>query len=323
MSAGGRGSSSPAPWGRVVCLAGGVGGARLVDGLVQCLGPEQLTVVVNTGDDLTHWGLQICPDLDTVMYTLAGLAPVDRGWGIEGETFAALGMMRSLGGPDWFQLGDRDLAVHLRRSERLAMGLSLSEVTGELCRALGVTHPVLPMSDTPRPTIIHTEEHGVLTFQEWLVRHRGGPTVSRVVLAGAHDAPAPGVLEAIEAAELVVLAPSNPYVSIDPILALAGVREALLGVPVVALSPIVHGAAVKGPLAGMIRSLSGREPCPEAVCDHYGGLVDALVVEQGDGGEIDWLPVLETQTVMGGREDRTRLAREVLDFAAARLRDAR
>lgn len=323
MSAGGTGSSRHAGWDRVVCLAGGVGGARLVEGLVQCLSPEQLTVVVNTGDDLVHWGLQVCPDLDTIMYTLAGLAPVERGWGIEGETFAALDMMRTLGGEDWFQLGDRDLATHLRRTARLAEGAALHTVTAELFAALGVRHPVLPMSDAPRPTRVRTEEHGILGFQQWLVGLRGAPPATEILFGGSDDRPAPGVLEALEAAELVVLAPSNPYVSIDPILALDGVVAALMTRPVVALSPIVGGAAVKGPLGGMVRSLAGREPSPEAVCDHYGGLVDALVVEEGDGGDLDWLPVLETQTVMGGRADRARLARELLDFAARALREHR
>ena len=308
-------SGTTETWSKVVCLAGGVGGARLVDGLAQALSPEQLTVVVNTGDDFEHWGLSICPDLDTVMYTLAGLAPVERGWGLEVESFEALGMMKRLGGEAWFNLGDRDLATHLRRTELLRSGAPLHRVTRELMVALGVTHPVLPMCDSPRPTFVHTVEHGVLSFQTWLVGHRGAPTVTRVELRGEHTAPAHGVLAALDEAELVVLAPSNPYVSIDPMLALDGVRERLRGKPVVALSPIVGGAAVKGPLAGMIRSMARREPSPQSVCDHYDGLVNALVVEHGDGEQVTGMPVWETATVMGGRADRTRLAQELLDFA--------
>ncbi len=307
---------STSPWKRVVCLAGGVGGARLVDGLAQALSPEQLSTVVNTGDDFEHWGLSICPDLDTVMYTLSGLAHPGRGWGLERETFETLGMMKAYGAADWFSLGDRDLGTHLRRTQRLRHGAPLSTITPELFKALGVEHPVLPMSDAACPTFIDTEEHGVLSFQDWLVGHRGAPRVTEVQLRGAGAEAAPGVLEALEEAELIVLAPSNPYVSIDPILALAGVRDRVADTPVVALSPIVGGRAVKGPLAEMLPSLAGRKPSAGAVVDHYEGLVNAVVVESGDGPEVSGMPHLETATIMGGRADRTRLARELLAFAA-------
>ncbi len=294
---------------KVVALSGGVGGARLVEGLAAALSPEELTVVVNTGDDFTHWGLRICPDLDTVMYTLAGLSDRRRGWGLASETFRTLEAVARLGGEDWFQLGDGDLATHLLRTEKLAGGASLSQVTSELCVALGVLHPLLPMADRARSTLIETGT-GTLSFQDWLVRERGLPRVTGVRFEGAR-APASGVLQALSEADLVVLTPSNPYVSLDPILTLEGIREAVLGRPVVAVSPIVHGKAVKGPLAGMLESLGGRAPSARAVAEHLGDLVDVWVVETGDGKDMPG-PVMETSTIMGDRADRTRLARQVL-----------
>lgn len=300
---------------RVVVLCGGVGGARMLDGFAAALPEERLCAIVNTGDDFEHWGLRICPDLDTVMYTLSGLGHEKRGWGLKEESFSALAMVEGYGGEAWFQLGDRDLGTHLVRSEALRAGESLSSVTARLFEALGVRSRVLPMCDAPRPTFIETVHEGTLPFQQWLVRRRGQPRVKRVELRGQDATPAPGVLGAISEADLVVIAPSNPYVSIDPIVALTGMREALAARPVVAVSPIVGGRAVKGPLAEMIRDLAGRQPSPAAIAAHYEGLVDALVVQRGDEGGLD-LPVLATETVMGGRDDRARLAREVLAFAA-------
>jgi LPPG:FO 2-phospho-L-lactate transferase len=293
---------------RVVALSGGVGGARLVDGLAAVLAPEGLTVVVNTGDDFTHWGLRICPDLDTVMYTLAGVGDRARGWGLADETFCALEAVRALGGEDWFQLGDRDLGTHLVRTAGLRTR-SLTEVTAGLCQALGVKHRILPMADDARSTIIETAG-GDLGFQDWLVRERGEPSVTGVRFVGTRGS-TEGVLAAIAAADVVVLTPSNPYVSVDPILTLDGVRAAVAAKPVVALSPIVHGRAVKGPLAGMLESLGGVPPSAAAVAAHYGSLVDRWVVETGDAVGVPG-PVLETATVMGDRADRARLAAEVL-----------
>jgi LPPG:FO 2-phospho-L-lactate transferase len=297
----------------VVALSGGVGGARFAHGLAQALDAQRLTLIVNTGDDLVHWGLYVCPDLDTVMYTLAGRADEARGWGLRAETFGVLDAMRTFGAPDWFALGDRDLATHLVRSEALARGLSLSEITRQLCVALGVDVRVLPMCDGPRRTLIESYEHGQLAFQEWLVKLRA-PRVKAVHFEG-RDQAAESALEALDAADLILIGPSNPYVSIDPILSLAGVRERLAGKVVVALSPIVHGRAVKGPLADMLRTLAGREPGAGAIADHYGELLSGLVVERGDEASIRRLPVLGTETVMGGSADRARLAREVLQFA--------
>ncbi len=297
-------------WKSVVALSGGIGGARLLDGLAGALPPGALTAIVNTGDDFEHWGLHISPDLDTVMYTLAGLADQERGWGLEGETFRALAMMERYRGETWFQLGDGDLATHVLRTQALRAGESLSVVTARLCDALNLPNRILPMADAPRPTMIDTRRRGTLSFQDWLVGFGGAPEVIRVWSEGPTE-PAPGVLEAIADADVVILPPSNPYVSIDPILALDGVADAVRERPVVAVSPIVAGEAIKGPLAGMIQSLGGRDASAQAVADHYGDLVDGMVLEIGD--EVA-LPSHHTETVMGDRNDRIRLAEEVLAF---------
>ncbi|HEY6464164.1 MAG TPA: 2-phospho-L-lactate transferase [Polyangiaceae bacterium] len=304
---------------KVVALSGGVGGARLLDGLARALPAGSMTAVVNTGDDFVHLGMSVSPDLDTVMYTLAGLAHEERGWGLAEESFAGLAMVKRYGGPDWFALGDRDLATHLLRTDALRAGETLSAVTARLCAALGIPHAVLPMSDAPERTMIETEGAGTLPFQQWFVRHRAEPRVKVVRFDGPHE-PAPGVVAAIEACDLVVVGPSNPYVSVDPILGLGGVREAIARRPVVALSPIVGGLAVKGPLATMIRDLRGEEPSAGAVAKHYRGLLTAMVVERGDEATVEGMPVLGTSTVMRSRDDRLRLAREMLDFAARALR---
>lgn len=300
---------------KVVALSGGVGGARLLDGLARALPPGDLTAIVNTGDDFVHWGLHISPDVDTVMYTLSGLADEQRGWGLAGETFGALSMVRRFGGPAWFGLGDHDLATHLLRTEALRAGESLSAVTARLCAAVGIPHPILPMADGPVRTMIETEGEGTLSFQDWFVRRRAEPPV-RAVRFDGHAGPAPAVIPAIDACHVVVFGPSNPYVSLDPILTRVGVREAIARKPVVALSPIVGGAAVKGPLASMIRELAGDEPSPGAVERHYQGLVRGLVVERGDEASVRRMPLLATSTVMRSRDDRLRLAEEILRFSA-------
>jgi LPPG:FO 2-phospho-L-lactate transferase len=299
---------------RVVALSGGVGGARLLDGLARSLPAGALTAIVNTGDDFVHLGLNVSPDVDTVMYTLAGLAHEERGWGLAEESFAGLSMVKRYGGPDWFALGDRDLATHLLRTEALRAGESLSAVTSRLCTALGVAQRIRPMSDGPVSTLIETEKDGTLPFQQWFVRRRAEPRVGRVRFEG-DLAPAPGVVEAIDACDLVVVGPSNPYVSVDPILSLRGVRGAIARRPVIALSPIVGGSAVKGPLATMIVDLAGEPPSAGAVVRHYCGLLRAVVVERGDEATVPSIPVLGTSTVMRSRDDRMRLAREILAFA--------
>jgi LPPG:FO 2-phospho-L-lactate transferase len=294
---------------KVVALSGGVGGARFLDGLARA--KAALTAIVNTGDDFVHLGLSISPDLDTVMYTLAALGDEERGWGLKDESFRAMETVRRYGGPDWFALGDRDLGTHLLRSEALKQGQTLTEVTARLCSALGISARVLPMADGPCRTMIDTPE-GTLPFQDWFVRRRAQPEVLKVRFEG-HPPPAPGVIEAVADSDLVMIGPSNPYVSIDPILSLDGVREALAKKIVVAVSPIVGGRAVKGPLATMIPQLTAQAASATAVARHYGSLLTAMVVERGD--EIENIRCLGTDTIMKTREDRLRLAREVLAFA--------
>jgi len=297
----------------VVALAGGVGGARLVDGLDRVLPAGSLTAIVNTGDDFEHWGLHISPDLDTVMYTLAGLSPEDRGWGIDGDTFEVLREARRRGLDDWFQLGDRDLVTHLFRTHALALGESLTRATAKLCKALGVERPILPMSDAPCPTSILTKSGKELAFQEWLVKERAAPPVSRAQHGGNGETTA-SVLDALKAADLVLICPSNPYVSIDPILRLAGVSEAVRRAPTVAVSPILNGKAVKGPLGTMISEIGGRPPSAEAVAIHYEGLLDGFAVQHGDSFEARY-PTLETNILIQTREDRIAFARELIEFA--------
>jgi LPPG:FO 2-phospho-L-lactate transferase len=255
----------------------------------------------------------VCPDLDTVMYTLAGRADELRGWGLRDETFGVLAAMRERGADAWFSLRDRDLATHLLRSEALRRGRTLTEVTRELCSALGVGARLLPMCDGQRRTVIESCDHGRLAFQEWLVKLRA-PRVKAVHFEGVAQ-PTAAVLGALDDAELIVIGPSNPYVSIDPILSLPGVRERIAGRVTLAISPLVHGRAVKGPLAEMIPVLAGREACVDAIAAHYGKLLSGLVVERGDETSIRDVPVLGTDTVMGASAGRARLAREVLRFA--------
>jgi len=297
----------------IVALAGGVGGARLVVGLDRVLPPGALTAIVNTGDDFQHWGLHISPDLDTVMYTLAGLSPEARGWGIDGDTFHVLAEAKRRGVDDWFQLGDRDLVTHLFRSGALARGDSLTRVTANLCEALGVERPILPMSDAPRPTKIVTRDGEQLVFQEWLVKARAAPAVREVRHEGTNQTTR-AVLDALTAADLIVICPSNPYVSIDPILTLSGVSDAIRSTTTVGVSPILGGKAVKGPLATMISEIDGLVPSAEAIAIHYEGLLDGYAVHRGDGFTAPF-PILETNILIQSREDRVVFARELIEFS--------
>ncbi len=303
---------------KIVALAGGVGGAKLVDGLAQALPPDDLTVIVNTGDDFEHLGLYICPDLDTVCYTLAGLANPVTGWGRADDTFHALENVRQLGGPDWFALGDRDLGLHLERTRRLRAGQRLSDITRDFCRAWGVKVRVLPMSDDPVPTLVHTEA-GDLPFQEYFVHQQAKPAVRGFTFQGAETArPAPGVLEALSQADAVIFCPSNPWVSLDPILSLPGVRAAAAARPLVAVSPILGGKNVKGPAAKMYAEL-GIQPSALAVARHYRDLLDGFVLDAVDAdlaAAIQNLGIrpLATQTLMKTRADRLQLAQQVLKF---------
>ncbi len=301
---------------KIVCLAGGVGGAKLADGLAQIVPPENLTIIVNTGDDFTHLGLTICPDLDTVLYRLAGAANEETGWGRAGESWRVMAETARLGGPDWFRLGDLDLATHLTRTHLLGEGESLTAVTRHLCQKFNVQPTVLPMSNQPAPTMIESNGR-IYPFQEWFVRQRWQPPVSRIILPDDVRAPA-AVSLALERARVVVIAPSNPFVSIDPILNVYPIREMVMDIPraVVAVSPIVGGTAVKGPAAKMMREM-GLDVSPAAVARHYGDLLDGFVYDQKDKGQMDGADIatLCTNTMMYNQADRRRLAQDVLNFA--------
>jgi len=306
---------------RVVALAGGVGGAKLADGLARIL-RERLTIVVNTGDDFEHLGLPISPDLDTVMYTLAGIANPETGWGITGETWNFMAQVERLGGPAWFRLGDRDLATHALRALRLGAGNTLTAVTAELCKALGVRSTLLPMSDDPVRTMVETND-GELPFQDYFVRLRCAVPVRGLHYAGADQAAFnPALARAMEAGlNAIIICPSNPYLSIDPILAVRGMRDWIVTqrVPVVAVSPIVAGAAVKGP-AAKIMSEIGVPASAAAVTRHYAGLIDAMVIDEADAalaGEIESAGVAAriAPSVMRSADDRIALARACLAFA--------
>ncbi len=305
----------------IIALAGGVGGAKLAHGLAQILPPENLTVIVNTGDDFEHLGLYICPDLDTVCYTLAGLANPETGWGRAGETWNAMANLKRLGAADWFNLGDNDLATHIERTRRLKEGQSLSQITRDFCRAWGIKHAVLPMSDQPVRTIVETDE-GDLPFQEYFVHRRCQPRVKGFRFDGLDSAePAAGAREAIQSADAVVLCPSNPWVSIDPILAIFSplLLEEGPGVRL-AVSPIIGGKTVKGPAAKMFSEL-GIEPSVIAVAEHYGNLLAGIVVDSVDSELAKGIKIrtLVTDTIMNSSSDRARLARDILEFIGTLL----
>ena len=308
-----------------VALSGGVGGAKLALGLCDVLAdPSRLTVVANTGDDFEHLGLKVCPDLDTLTYTLAGLANEETGWGRAGESGAFMEALGALSGETWFFLGDKDLAIHVERTRRLQTGESLSAVTAALCALLGVPARIVPMSDDPVPTVVETPE-GPLAFQHYFVRERCRPAVLGFRYEGAERArPCAAFIDALTAPELgaVVICPSNPYISIDPILAVPDVRAALTAcaAPVIAVSPIVGGKAVKGPTA-KIMAERGIAPSAAAIAEHYAGLIDGLVIDETDrakAAEIadTGVAVGVTATMMTARTEKQALARAVLAFAA-------
>ena len=310
----------------ILALAGGVGGAKLAAGLQSALDrPQDLLTVVNTGDDFEHLGLTICPDLDTVMYTLSGRANPETGWGVAGETWHFLGALAALGGEDWFRLGDRDLATHVERTRRLRAGQTLSRITSHLCARLGVPSRIAPMSDDPVRTVVATPD-GDLPFQEYFVRQACEPAVRGLRFEGAAAARMSAAFEAAlaePALEAVVICPSNPYLSVDPILAVPGVRAALarIAAPVVAVSPIVGGRAIKGPAAKIMGELE-VEASAASVAVRYGKLLDGFVLDETDralAGAIEsaeaGVRVRVEQTVMRTDEDRTRLAASVLEFA--------
>lgn len=307
--------------GGITYLSGGVGGAKLALGLARVLPPEDLAIIANTGDDFDHLGLRICPDIDTLVYTLSERANLAQGWGRQDESDGFMTAMRELGGPDWFFLGDRDLAMHVERTRRMRSGERLTEVTAALAGALGIGPRILPMTDTVAPTIIETVD-GPVAFQDYFVRLRAAPAVTGFTLhSGAPQTPTAEVFAALEEPAMVIIGPSNPFISIDPILHLGGLRDRLRtlrdgGTPVVAVSPIVGGDAIKGPTAKMFREL-GTDPSVTAVAERYSDIVSHLVLDTADAGAVGTVTALGIQapvtpTVMRSVEDRIALARQVL-----------
>jgi LPPG:FO 2-phospho-L-lactate transferase len=304
----------------ITVLTGGTGGAKFVDALQQLVPARELTLVVNTGDDLQWWGLHVSPDLDSIMYVLASMLSKERGWGVEGDTFECVEAMGRMGAPAWFRVGDRDLATHLARTSLLASGRTLTQVTAEIAAALGVQSRILPMSDTRVETRVTTPV-GELSFQEYFVREHYRPEVRSVRFVGAEEArPAAGVLEAIAHASAVVLAPSNPITSVGPILAVPGIREALRGTeaPVAAISPIVGGAAISGP-AGVLMASQGLPVSIAGVAQAYDDFLDLLIVDERDAEAAvalrdSGLHVHCAQTIMKTSDDKAALAAAVLEL---------
>ncbi|MDA4848766.1 2-phospho-L-lactate transferase [Hoeflea poritis] len=311
---------------RVIALSGGVGGAKLVLGLSHALPAERLLVVTNTGDDFDHFGLRICPDTDTVIYTLSDLADREHGWGRTDESWNFMDAVRELGGADWFNLGDRDLALHVLRTDRLKSGESLSGVTNHIAGVLGIRVSIVPMCDQPVATVVETAD-GPLEFQHYFVRERCAPQVTGFAFEGIEKArPNPALISALEdQPAVIVIAPSNPFVSVEPILAVPGMRTALrdCGAPIVAVSPIVGGQALKGPAAKMMAELGVPASAVE-IARHYRGFIDGLIIDEKDAHHMREItdigvPVEVAQTVMSDLNDRVELAGRTVDFAA-RLR---
>jgi len=298
----------------IIALSGGIGGAKLALGLSRVLPSEELLIIANTGDDFEHYGLTICPDADTLLYTLAGLDNPRLGWGRADESWAFMANFGALGGADWFRLGDRDLALHVLRSHRLRSGDTLSAITDDVRKRFGIGPRILPMSDDPVRTQIKTDQ-GWRDFQDWFVRLRAEPLARAVKFAGIEQArPQPVLLEALGAKPRgIVICPSNPFISIEPILAVPGLRDAIKasGAPVVAVSPIIAGQAVKGPTALMFEAL-GVKPSAAAVAARYGDLLHGFVMEHGDDAMGIATRVFYEATLMRNLVDKTALARQVL-----------
>ncbi|MFM5906829.1 MAG: 2-phospho-L-lactate transferase [Novosphingobium sp.] len=309
--------------GYVLALSGGVGGAKLAAGLAAILPPDRLTIAVNTGDDFEHLGLTICPDIDSVLYTMAQLNDRQRGWGMAGETWHMMEQLRARGEEDWFNLGDRDLATHLARSFRLRAGMSLSEVTAHLARSMGLAHDIVPMSDAPVRTQVRTAQ-GWTDFQRWFVGEQCGPEVSAIRFAGTPGAAmSAGLEQALARPDLaaIIICPSNPFLSVDPILAVDSMRDSLLArrVPCLAVSPLIGGRALKGPLSKLLNEM-GLKGTNGDIAGHYGPIIDTLVIDRTDGEDAALLQagghaVTLAQTLMKTVEDQASLAREVLAAA--------
>lgn len=305
----------------IVVLTGGTGGAKFVDGVRHVVPPEELTIIVNTGDDHEWWGLYVSPDIDSITYVLAGMLSSERGWGVKGDTFNCLEAMKDLDEPAWFSVGDRDLATHLLRTKLLSQGLTLSHVTSHLAKKLGVKSRILPMSDTRVETRIDTPK-GDFSFEEYFVQRRYQDAVNSIRFVGASAAlPAPGVLNAIASAQAVLIAPSNPATSISPILAVSGIRECLCNAPapVVAVSPIIGNAAVSGPAVNLMAA-QGWNPSIAGMVEAYRDFLDVLVAHDSDAELAEslasnGLQVHCTNILMRSPEDRIRIARAAVEFA--------
>lgn len=301
----------------VVVLVGGVGGAKLAYGLSRVLPPEALTIIVNTGDDFWLHGLRICPDLDTIMYTLSGLVDPLNGWGLKGDTFHTLEALKRYGEDAWFRLGDQDMATHILRTRRLQGGHRLTEVTQDFTKKLGISQAILPMTDSSLATIVETVEYGELDFQTYFVKHRWQPVVKALRLEGIEKAVMTNEVEqALTQAEVILIGPSNPWLSIDPILKVPGIRDLMIEnqIPRVAISPIVGGSAVKGPAAKMMLEL-GYEQSAKAVAEYYGDLINGFVYDQIDA-HLD-IPVMHHvtyQTIMNSDDDKVSLAGRVVEW---------
>lgn len=306
-----------------LALAGGVGGAKLAFGLTDVLPPEDLTIVVNTGDDFDHLGLRICPDLDTVLYTLGGIANSETGWGQANETWNFLSALDRIGGETWFRLGDRDLATHVERSRRLEAGENLSDIIADFASRLGIRHPVVPATDMKLRTVVRTTE-GELPFQEYFVKRQCMPVVTGFDFIGAAQSrPSPAIASAFDSERIegIIVCPSNPYVSIAPILAVPAISDFISrgDMPIIVVSPIVGGDAIKGPAAKMMSEL-GIVPSAQAIAEHYQGLANAIVLDRADAAvatsiEKTGMRVLVTDTIMTSAADKARLANDVLEFA--------
>ncbi len=307
---------------KVAVFTGGTGGTKLVQGLQRLVTAEDLTVIVNTGDDIEWWGLHISPDIDSVLYGLSGLLSTERGWGVNDDSFRCLERMKQLGQPGWFSLGDLDLATHLTRTSLLRQGHSLTEATAQVAKRMGIKARVVPMSDDRVSTMLHTDK-GVLSFQEYFVRERHSVEVHEVEFIGAKDSqPAPGVLDVVSAGDAIIFAPSNPITSIGPILSVPGIREALrqARAPVLAVSPVIGGAAVSGPAAALMR-MHGLPSTITGIAKAYEDVLDVLIADDRDRGEADTLrserlTVVCGKTLMHSLQDKIELARLVLESAA-------
>jgi LPPG:FO 2-phospho-L-lactate transferase len=305
---------------KIVALAGGVGGAKLAFGLAQVLASGELSVIVNTGDDFVHYGLYICPDLDTVCYHLAGINNISTGWGRKGDSFLSLSGAVNLGGPNWFQIGDKDLGTHLERTRRLHAGQKLSEITKHFCQVWNISTHVYPMTDDKISTQLQTKEFGELPFQEYFVHHQCQPTITSIRFSGVDKArPVKETIQSIGEADLIVICPSNPWVSIDPILSIRFIRESIIGKKVIAVSPIIQNKALKGPAAKMFSEL-GIEPSALAVLQHYKDVINGFIFDKLDvnlRGQIDREGIISyaTDTIMTTDTKKVELAKKLIDFS--------